>query len=153
MEHSDHRIQSWAPPATIVRLRWVALCVMVLSTGAAHYLGALADPLPIYAIIAVLAVANSAFALQSRAGRDAPGGAVGQIGFDLLALTVLLHFAGGVGNPLVVLYVVHAILGAMLLPRRQSFWMAGFGCVLFKLMALSELYGVLEHHPLHLVYC
>jgi signal transduction histidine kinase len=151
MNVSKHPIRSWKAPATIVRLRWVALSVMVFTTGAAHYLGALTDALPLYTVIAALAVANAVLAFHTRRGRKAPGGPEGQIILDLVALTALLHFAGGVGNPLVVLYVVHAILGAMLLPRRQSFWMAGLGCVLFKLMALSELFGLLEHHPLRLV--
>jgi len=124
---------------------------MLVSTGAAHYLGAVSDSWPLYAVIIALAGANAVFSLANRRGREVPGGATGQIVIDLLALTALLHFAGGVGNPLVVLYVVHAILGAMLLPRRRSYWMAALGCVLFKMMALAELFGILAHHPLRLV--
>ena len=47
-----------------------------------------------------------------------------QIGLDLFALSCLIHYAGGAENPLVVFYLLHAIVGSMLLPRHLA-WLAG----------------------------
>ncbi|MFQ5744602.1 MAG: nitrogen regulation protein NR(II) [Acidobacteriota bacterium] len=137
--------------ARLVRLRWVAIVVVVASIGAAAALGALEDARPLYLIAVLLAAANAAFTAAVKARPASSRGIAVQIFVDLVALTGLLHFAGGVGNPLVVLYVVHAILAAMLLPRRQSFWVAGSACLLFKAMAFGELFRVFSHHPLRLV--
>jgi len=47
-----------------------------------------------------------------------------QIGLDLLALTALVHFSGGAESPFIILYLIHAIVGSMLLPRHLA-WLAG----------------------------
>jgi signal transduction histidine kinase len=68
-----------------------------------------------------------------------------QIGLDLLALTVLIHLAGGVESPFICLYIIHAIVGSMLLSRRAA-WLVGltaFG--LFLSVVLLEHLGVLPH--------
>ena len=69
-----------------------------------------------------------------------------QIGLDLLALTALVHFSGGAESPFIILYVIHAIAGSMLLPRRLA-WLVG--AVAFVLLLLVV---VLEYEPLLLIY-
>ena len=44
-----------------------------------------------------------------------------QIEVDLLALTAVLHFAGGVANPFLLFYVFHVIIATIILPRNLSF--------------------------------
>ena len=45
-----------------------------------------------------------------------------QIGLDLVALTTLLHFAGGAETPFIGFYLFHAIVGSVLLPSARPGW-------------------------------
>ena len=44
-----------------------------------------------------------------------------QMEVDLLALTAVLHFSGGVMNPFLLFYVFHVIIATIILPRSLSF--------------------------------
>ena len=71
-----------------------------------------------------------------------------QVGLDLLALTVLVHAAGGAESPFRGFYVFHAIVGSVLLPKRDA-WLVGIaGFVLFMLVVILEQQGILVHHAI-----
>jgi signal transduction histidine kinase len=131
--------------AWFVRIRWL----FVAGLGAAVLAGSLAFRLEFavretLAVAAVVATYNVFFAAYHRFGH--PGsGATGraeaglQIGLDLVALTTLIHFVGGPGSPLVSLYLIHAIAGVLLLPKRES-WLIGAGIFgLFLALVALEL--------------
>jgi len=71
-----------------------------------------------------------------------------QIAADLLILAALLHFSGGVENPLRALFVLHLIISGILLSRSATYLFATLGVALYAAMVLGELYGVLPHYPL-----
>jgi signal transduction histidine kinase len=71
-----------------------------------------------------------------------------QVAADLVALTVLLHFSGGVENPLSTFYVFHVIIASIMLPRGQSYLQALLAITLFTGLALFEYAGLLPHYPL-----
>jgi signal transduction histidine kinase len=69
-----------------------------------------------------------------------------QVGFDLVALTVLLHLAGGAESPFRGFYVFHAIVGSVLLSKRDA-WLVGLaGFVLFMAVVVLEQQGLLPHY-------
>ncbi len=71
-----------------------------------------------------------------------------QIGLDLLALTTLLHFTGGVENPFASFYLFHAVVGSTLLKRREA-WAVGFAAFgLWVSLVALEHGGVLQHRHL-----
>lgn len=71
-----------------------------------------------------------------------------QIVLDLLALAVLVHFSGGVENPMALFFVFHTIIASILLSRRVSFLMATLGAVLVAAVAGGEYVGLLPHYHL-----
>jgi len=71
-----------------------------------------------------------------------------QIGFDLVLLAALLHFAGGIENPLRVFFVFHVIIASILLSRRATYAHATLGFLLLSAVALAEFWGVLPHYSL-----
>jgi len=71
-----------------------------------------------------------------------------QIALDLCFLAGLLHFAGGVENPLWVFLVFHVIVASILLSTPATYGVATFGLVLMAVVALGESTGVLPHHSL-----
>jgi signal transduction histidine kinase len=142
--------------AWFVRVRWVFVTglLLAIATGSA-LLGPgfpVARPL---AVAALIAGYNLLFAvyhrLRSRWGVAlSPPGTVEarlQIGLDLVALTVLIHFVGGARSPLVCLYLIHAIAGVMLLPRLEA-WLIGAGAfgLFLAILALEPGSGASPSH-------
>ena len=71
-----------------------------------------------------------------------------QILLDLLILTAMLHFSGGIENPLSLVMVFHVIIAGIMLDRRRCFLFAGIASGLYALLAFGELFGVLHHYTL-----
>jgi signal transduction histidine kinase len=71
-----------------------------------------------------------------------------QICADLIILTILLHFSGGVENPFVFYFVFHIIIASILLSVRESYLQATFAVVLFGLLVLLEYNGIIYHYCL-----
>ncbi|MDP2959625.1 MAG: HAMP domain-containing sensor histidine kinase [Longimicrobiales bacterium] len=71
-----------------------------------------------------------------------------QIAVDLVLLAVLLHFAGGVENPLWVFLIFHVIVASILLSVPATYAVATLGVLLMAAVALGESSGVLPHHAL-----
>ncbi len=66
-----------------------------------------------------------------------------QVAGDLLLLTVILRFSGGVENPMVFFYAFHIAIGALLLRKRHAVFQAIWAILLYAAMALGQLCDVL----------
>jgi signal transduction histidine kinase len=71
-----------------------------------------------------------------------------QMSADLLILTILFHYSGGVENPFVIYYVFHMIIASILLSPWESYLQATFASALLTLLALLEYRGIVPHHCL-----
>jgi len=71
-----------------------------------------------------------------------------QIVTDQLLLALLLHFTGGIENPIWVFFTFHVIFASVLLSAPATYAIAGLGSLLLAGIAVGELSGVLVHHPL-----
>ena len=95
------------------RLRWWAVAGMVSFTAlGAHAFGILPRPAPLYLVAGFTALLNvyylSCFRDRSQIRFASVRRHVDlQIGLDLLVLTALLHFSGGVANPFVSFFLFH----------------------------------------------
>jgi len=69
-----------------------------------------------------------------------------QISADLLILTVLLHFSGGIENPFVFYFIFHMIIASILLSVWESFLQATFAVLLFCLLILLEYLQLIPHY-------
>ena len=143
----------------LIRLRWLA----VLGTGAALVLAYLLYPGglrlgPLSAVTTVIILYNIQFLFYARTLKQSHGGAgrlrsatqfaCVQIILDLLALAALIHFSGGVENPMAVFFVFHTIIASILLPQRVSFLMATLAALLFAAVGILEYTGFLSHYHL-----
>lgn len=68
-----------------------------------------------------------------------------QISTDYIILTLLMHFAGGVENPFIIVYLFHMILAGIMLPFRQSFMQTTFALLLVGTMAYTEFNNIIPH--------
>ena len=71
-----------------------------------------------------------------------------QISVDLLILTILLHYSGGVENPFIVYFIFHMAIASTLLPVRESYLQATFAVCLLSLLTLLEYKGIMPHYCL-----
>jgi signal transduction histidine kinase len=131
----------------LVRLRWLA-CAGILAAG---YVSTATFPVlktadPIYVCAAVLLCLNCIYLLLlSGTARDSRlrGVVFGlvQIELDLVILSGLLHFSGGITNPFVLFYVFHIILATIILPSTYSFFVGLSAIVMFSIVSIGELNG------------
>ncbi|MHC4863870.1 MAG: sensor histidine kinase [Planctomycetota bacterium] len=129
----------------LIRLRWVAVASIVAAALVGRYVfPVLVTPIPIYVLAVVLFVSNVFFYLAAtrEAGRGGPRDIVlgtVQVEVDLIILTLVLHFSGGVVNPFFLFYLFHVIIATIILPRNLSFAVGVTAILLFGLLAANEL--------------
>lgn len=139
----------------LIQLRWLASSAVIYGTFlATSFLGIRLDPLPLYLMGAAIAIYNSFFIVGLKWSEVVSGTnrldqarvmANAQIIIDLLFLTLLIHFAGGVENPLSFYFIFHVIIASILLSRRETFLQATVAIVLFGGLVLGEYWGIIPH--------
>lgn len=71
-----------------------------------------------------------------------------QMVLDLSALTLLIHYSGGVETPIFMFYIFHMIIGSMILPEAVIYSVALGVILVFNIITLTEYYGIIPHHPI-----
>lgn len=100
--------------------------------------------------LVVMVVVNAVLLVRTRADvRPDRNELLLHAGVDLVMLTWLLAWSGGVQNPLSMAYAFHVVLGALLNGRRGVLFamVASFGCMIL-LLALQQ-WSLLPAAPLH----
>ncbi len=111
----------------------------------------------LYSIAIFLAMYNLTMLLLlnhiAKRGNDVSHGAVKkiinvQISADLLLLTILLHFSGGIENPFAFYFIFHMIIASILLSVWDSYLQATFAVLVFFLLILLEYLQLIPHYCL-----
>jgi PAS domain S-box-containing protein len=142
----------------LINLRWIAIvCVGIGTYFSSSVLAIEVQDLALYGIAVVLALYNMTVLLLlnhiTRTNRDVSESAVKriisfQMCADLVLLTAILHFSGGIENPFVFYFIFHMIIASILLSMRQSYLQATFAVLLFGLLLLSEYSQLIPHYCL-----
>ncbi|MGA9349470.1 MAG: ATP-binding protein [Anaerolineae bacterium] len=138
-----------------IDFRWVAAIGVAVLTLVANNILRIGFPaLPVYIIAIVIALYNLIFWFQARGLRpeDAPDlverarrFAAVQSVVDLLALTILLHFTGGIETPLVFYFVFHITIASILLPYKAAYSLATLAVLLLCSLIGLEYFGIIPH--------
>lgn len=142
----------------LIRLRWgVVVLIAVGAVLGTYVFPVLSQTGPLLAVAAVLLGCNLIYAALARRydrqrGWKHSAFVMVQIEVDLVLLTAVLHFAGGVANPFFLFYVFHVIIATIILPRTLSFIVGVSTVALFGLLAVNELNrgDLLGYYPLQL---
>ena len=142
----------------LIKLRWVAITGVVLTVlFAKQVFNVPLNSISLSSIATFLAIYNLVFILYlKRLEKNKPDQLIlianrianVQISLDLLSLTMLIHFSGGIENPFIFYFIFHMIIASILLSRRASFLQATFAVFLFTLMVWLEYAGFLRHYCL-----
>jgi two-component system sensor histidine kinase RegB len=124
----------------LIHLRWLAVAGQVATILLVHHGLGFALPLgAMGAVLAALVALNLVSLLRLKRlkplGRNALFLA---LAFDALALTAQLSLSGGVTNPFTLLYLLHVILGAVLLEAWATWAIVGLTSLCF--LGLTSLY-------------
>lgn len=137
-----------------IRLRWyAALGVGMTIWVIGSWLGLIIRQEELFLVGSAIAVYNSVFYLRLKALRKDLSAGVDrfsqfasiQFFVDWLALTLLVHFSGGIESPAIFYFIFHAIIASILLPPRTCYLQATVGVLFVGTMALLELYEVIPH--------
>ncbi len=140
----------------LIDLRWIAVVFVVLATFvSSRFLGIALYESALYVLAGILLVLNGIYKFLQRAIAantlkilNEQSLIILQIVTDLILLTFLLHFTGGVENPFIIYYFFHLMIASILLPRRIGYMIATFMLLLVGSMTLLEFQGILPHYHL-----
>ncbi|MBI3752748.1 MAG: HAMP domain-containing histidine kinase [Deltaproteobacteria bacterium] len=145
-EELAHRLE-W-----FIAIRWITVIFIITATLAAGALFHVSLPtLAIYLIALFIALYNTGFKLyvkyKTLSSTEARRFAFIQSMLDILSLTILIHFTGGVENPFIFYFIFHTILTGMLLSKKESYFQAGIVSLLTIGLFMLEYLGIAPHHP------
>jgi len=138
-----------------VNLRWLFLLVLaILVFCATQYFRLQLHLTPIILIAGIVLAYNCVFlflhqvvwAARKPSPRKIRIEANLQIGLDLLALAVLIHFSGGIENPFFFFFVFHMIVGSIFLLGRDSWYQAAVAIGVPGLLTVLSWNGVIGYH-------
>jgi len=145
-----------------VRLRWVFAGVTLGALATERFVQpAISRPWPVLAAVLGVAAVNVAWtwvagqlrrqfaapADQAAAIREGQIFVSAQIAVDLLLLTVILAFTGGVENPMAVFYLFHVAISGLLLRTWQAALQSAWAVVLYGVMGWLQMTGFWPHWP------
>jgi signal transduction histidine kinase len=158
MEPEPEEIRLLKGAYWLTRLRWIAIvCVPVCTYVAGNVFDIALREVPLYAVATLLFVYNVAVVMlldqAVKADRQVPSRTVKriihlQICADLILLTVLLHFSGGIENPVAFFFIFHMVIASILLSARESYSQATFAVLLFGFLVLLEHKQYISHYCL-----
>lgn len=139
----------------LIRLKWLAILGVIVATLVASEVFHIGFPtLPIYMTCVVLVGYNVLLIYQVRGLRTEKPGMIiqksrqyGYINtfFDLVALTTILHFTGGIENPFVFFFVFHIIIASIIQHYRTVYLLATSAILMIVLLVALEYAGVVPH--------
>jgi len=139
----------------LIFIRWFTVLFIVAATlTAINIFNVALLSLHIYLVALFIAAYNAGFKLyiQYLPEGNHPTGikrlAVVQGMLDIISLTILIHFTGGIENPFIFYFIFHTILTGMLLPGKGSYIQAGIISSMVAGLFISEYLGVMQHHPI-----
>jgi len=138
----------------LIKIRWAFIAGLVTTIAACRIFQVDLPYLRLVAVGGFILAYNVALCVRhmhiGRTGSPDPGKgqfeANLQIWADFLSLTLLIHYSGGVENPFVFLYILHIIVGSIIL-RRHQVWFEGLvAYLLFLGMVILEYTEVIPHY-------
>lgn len=138
-----------------IRMRWVFILGIIVAALVSTRVFSIEFPtLPAYIICVIMVGYNAllfirlrvlredhARALASRARRYNIAGVM----LDLVTLTALLHYTGGIENPFIFYFVFHIVLASTVLDRRTVYILATAAVMLITALVMLEFTDIIPH--------
>lgn len=142
-----------------IRIRWISLIILGISNYVVKEVFNISiQDKPIYLITLILLILNllhtwiiKKISVNSSSNiiRQIKNEIHFQILTDLILLTLVLHFSGGIENPLILLYFLHMIVSSSIYPQKTCYLHTLFALLCIILLVILEYTGVIPHYHLH----
>ena len=136
-----------------IKMRWlaciVAITLIVVTVKSLDFLEE-AVFWPLVISVALLAASNLIYTLLLQYRRLIQWLHGMQIISDLVILTAMLHYSGGIENPMFLMFILHVIIGGILLTRRECYAIVLMTLVLFGTASLLEMTDIIQHYTLEI---
>ena len=128
----DASVAEW-----FLTLRWGTVLCQVALFAAVRLLFAMPVPALVLGLVGFEAFSNLIFQRLIRTRKRLPAPLfVGAMFLDIALLTGLLALSGGAMNPFTFLYLVHVVVGAILLPRLAAWLLPAFAALCYGIFFL-----------------
>lgn len=144
----------------LINLRWIAaVAVFIVITGVRYILNIELPLFPLYLGNFVLFFCNILFFFyhqqlelceekDEQFFRKANRFANIQISLDLVILTYLIHFSGGIENPFIFYFIFHMVIASILLSNKAAYFQATLAIVLLGTVIAGEYLKIVPHYHL-----
>ena len=139
----------------LIQLRWGVVTGMLVLIFLADSLFPESLPMPVLVVLALIITAyNAGFLWYAKRLHSTDGHDIEQLylhfaniqlASDVVALTVVLHFTGGIENPFYLFYIVYVTAASVLMPRAYSYLYAGAASALFSMLVIAEYFQWMPH--------
>jgi signal transduction histidine kinase len=139
-----------------IRIRWIALFILIISNYIVRHLFSVSiQEVPIYILSVILFVLNVLHSIILRRVTKEWGNKViprikkeidFQILTDLIVLTLILHYSGGIENPIILFYFFHMIIASSIFSTLKSYLYVFFAILLVSAVAFLECYSFIPHY-------
>lgn len=136
-------------------MRWVAILGVIIVTLMARYIFHIGFPTqPVYIVCVFMALYNLVLMWQVKGIEKLQPDLIiprvrqytySHIVLDMGALTVLLHFTGGIENPFIFFFVFHIVLASIGLNYRVVYLLSTIAIVMVSLLVGLEYGGIIPH--------
>ncbi|MBC7263003.1 MAG: HAMP domain-containing histidine kinase [Chloroflexi bacterium] len=140
----------------LIRARWLVASGELFVVLVANYL--LPETLPMLSLLATIAslcICNTIFTFYSQQLRSVSASSQHyvrfthfQLTFDILFLTIFLHFFGGLETPFFIFYLIYVVIASILLPNKTAFIYAGLVSLFYLALLILEWRGLIPHYNL-----
>jgi signal transduction histidine kinase len=141
-----------------IRIRWIALFTLIISTYVVkNFFKVSIQDIPIYYLSLILFVLNCLHLFILKRIILKQGSRViirikqdihFQIITDLVILTLILHFSGGIENPMIIFFFLHMIIASSIFSTFGSYLHTTFVLILVAMLAFLECYSIIPHYHL-----
>lgn len=138
-----------------IRIRWIALFTLIISTYVVKNIFKVSiQDIPIYYLSFILFGFNCfhIFILKVILLKELSSVIIRikwdihfQIITDLVILTLILHFSGGIENPMIIFFFLHMIIASSIFSTFGSYLHTTFAFVLVAMLAFFECYSIIPH--------
>ena len=142
----------------LIKLRWIAILGIFFATKfSTSFLNITIQEFPLYILALILLLFNTASLLSLKyivkkniSSKIINGRSIlyFQIYSDLMILTCLLHYSGGVENPFIIYYIFHMIISSILLTPKECYIITSFALSFIGALAFLEYQGIISHYNL-----
>ena len=141
-----------------IRIRWFALVILLFSNySVKHLFNISIQEVSIYILSGILLLLNILHTIFLRHISKKESTNViyrikreihFQIITDLILLAFIIHYSGGVENPLILFFFLHMIIASSIFSSLVNYLYVAFIIILTATMALFECYSLIPHYPL-----